>query len=242
MDSSYDSLRLFNNAKRLVNLGALGIAIYTSEDHPELIGMLQHRKVCAVCADREKPEPYVSSVNFDFAFGIRQAVEHLQELGHENIGYISAFSSLPTLQLRRQTFIDSLANGSAASRNIIETEPSVQGGYFACGKLLTNAAPTAIICVCDTIAIGALHYAADHGIHVPDQLSLIGGADIQFSQYMRPELTSIEFTTFETGRLMFQTLRELDQNRTMGKIVEIKPRLIVRQSTACVPALAIPGK
>ena len=138
MDTSFDSSRLFKSVKSLIKLGVPGIVVFTTETYPSIVKMIQNQGICAVHLDGRHTGPLIGNLTIDYAHGIAQAIQYLKGLGHENIGYISAFSRLPTLAQRKQAFMDSLGVESFNPQNIIETESSVQGGYFACSKLLVN--------------------------------------------------------------------------------------------------------
>jgi LacI family transcriptional regulator len=116
---------------------------------------------------------------------------------------------------------------------VIESDFSVQGGYFSCAKLLNVFAATALLAANDLMAIGALHCAYDRQISVPSQLSIVGFDDITFAQFTQPALTTVSVPRTDVGRLAFQALHALitDPNQT-GREYEVKTNLIVRQTTA----------
>ena len=87
------------------------------------------------------------------------------------------------------------------------------------------------------MAIGALHYAADQGLAVPRQLSVTGFDNILFSKFTLPELTTVDLPKLECGAMAFELLQQmLGHPERQGQSVQVKARLIVRQSTGPAPA------
>ena len=102
--------------------------------------------------------------------------------------------------------------------------------------------PTAIFCFNDEMAIGVLHAARQHGLHVPDDLSVIGFDDIRFAQYVDPPLTTVRQPMRELGeatvRLLLNILRG---NMKEAVSVTLPHALIVRSSTAAPRTRAAAG-
>ena len=94
---------------------------------------------------------------------------------------------------------------------------TTQGGYLATRELL-QAHPqlTAILATNDLPALGALHAAADLGLQVPRDLSVIGITDIQLAQESRPALTTVAVPTVEAAELAVSLLRELIETSPRG--------------------------
>jgi DNA-binding LacI/PurR family transcriptional regulator len=118
---------------------------------------------------------------------------------------------------------------------------TTRGGYLATRDLL-EAQPqlTAIFATNDLPALGALHAAADLGLQVPDDLSVVGITDIQLAQESRPALTTVAVPTVEAAELAVSLLRELIEASPRGARAAAKaprvcvtsaPELIVRGST-----------
>lgn len=115
----------------------------------------------------------------------------------------------------------------------VDSDFSVQGGSYACAKLLSYFSPSAILAANDLMALGALHCAYDRAIPVPAQLSIMGFDDITFAQFTQPALTTIAAAREEIGRLAFQLLSELMSDlRRHGREHVVKTSLVVRQTTA----------
>ena len=96
---------------------------------------------------------------------------------------------------------------------IVECGPTIEDGYQASKKLLELASrPTAIIAINDLLAIGALRAAADLGLQVPKDLSLVGYDDIPMANYLVPRLTTVTKDASHLGRKAFEMLLARIQN------------------------------
>jgi LacI family transcriptional regulator len=116
----------------------------------------------------------------------------------------------------------------------------VQGGYYGASQLMKLFAPTAILGGNDMCAIGVMHWAADNGVSVPAQLSVVGYDNISFAPFTQPPLTTVALPRAEIGRMVFLALKELQESETHeGKEYRVRPSLVVRQSTAPPPAVPV---
>ena len=90
---------------------------------------------------------------------------------------------------------------------------SVEAGQDAAAELLdTHPDLTAVVCMSDILALGALRYAADHGLSVPEQLTITGFDGVPEAE--RAGLTTVRQPVLEKGRIAGQLLLQRgDRNR-----------------------------
>ncbi|MEZ5214468.1 MAG: substrate-binding domain-containing protein [Microbacterium sp.] len=116
---------------------------------------------------------------------------------------------------------------------------TMPGGYAAAVDLLgdARARPTAIVGVCDEVAIGAMIAARRLGIQVPSALSVVGIDDHEFAEMFG--LTTLQQVPREQGAAAVEVLMgEIADPGTERTTLRIPSRLIVRTSTAAPAALA----
>jgi len=93
--------------------------------------------------------------------------------------------------------------------------------------------PTAIFASNDRVAIGALHAITDHGLRVPEDISLVGVDDIEISQHLNPPLTTIHQPLDHLSQQAVEMLIGLIRDEPPPEsAVLLEPELIVRRSTA----------
>ena len=177
----------------------------------------------------------VSAANFS---GSRDATAHLAELGHRRIGVISAGPVLAAGEARLAGHASALAQvGALVGPELVRYgEPIAPTGRKEGGELLDlDPRPTAIVCFNDKVAVGVLEAAADRGVQVPQDLSVVGFDDIDVSRATTPRLTTVRQPLQEMGRMAVTALmRVLDGHRAEALHIELATELVVRDSTAPV--------
>ena len=110
-------------------------------------------------------------------------------------------------------------------------------GYAATMTLLDKSPDlTAILVSNDFPALGVLHAAADRGLRVPEDLSVIGITDIHWARLSRPALTTVAVPTTQAAQMGVELVLELIKEPRQEPPVWIadEPWLVVRQSTGKV--------
>ena len=93
--------------------------------------------------------------------------------------------------------------------------------------------PTAILAMSDMAAIGVLGAAESAGMHVPDDLSVVGYDDLPMAAWTSPPLTTVRQPIVEKGRLAARLLIQRLQGKTVSSPPPLATSLVVRGSTSC---------
>jgi len=231
MNTNSDPQRTRSMVERLVGLQVPGTAFLTSQVDEPLKEFLIKKGMSAVYLGFGNAGEHVSNVVIDQRQGILEGVNHLVQLGHRRVGFIGGPADGVFALRRKAVFLEgALANG--LETRVVDSDFTVQGGYFSCAKLLAGFDATAVMAANDLMAIGAMHYAYDRQMAVPASLSVIGFDDITFAQFTQPALTTVAVPRAEIGRLAFQSLWSLIHDVSRGANYEVKTNLVVRQTTA----------
>jgi LacI family transcriptional regulator len=144
---------------------------------------------------------------------------------------------LTTVEHRVAGFVESLTRAGIPSSQVevIEGEFSEDGGY-AVGRRIA-AAPreaTALFCVSDVMAIGALTALHEFDVAVPDELSVIGFDDIPVVRHLRPALSTAHLDLEGMGRAAMELVLapEVQEERR----VRFAAQVVLRDSTAPPPS------
>lgn len=194
--------------------------------------------------ERPLDPPGLPCVAVDFRLAGELAAQHLLSLGHRRIGAIIGSKVYGMHAERYEGFIDAMraAGLDGAAAPALYTPDTTQGGYAASRELL-RAHPdlTALFTTNDLPALGAMQAAADLGLDVPRDLSVVGITDIQLASESRPALTTVAVPTVEAAELAVQLLLELIEapgqkaaqapGREAPVCVPSAPYLVVRAST-----------
>jgi len=235
VNTNYDAARTLNSVRRLVSLQVPGVAILTSQIDPSVMDLLADRGIAAVYLDLGHVARAVSNIVVDYEHGIAEALEYLIQLGHSEIGYIGGPPHLLSAQRRKRAFQETAARLGVAADRTIESDFTVQGGYFAYSKLLAGPPLTAVLAGNDLTAIGVLHRAYDGGLRVPADLSVVGFEDISISENTQPSLTTVAVPRQEIGRVAFQALWTMMADPELaGREYRVGTRLVVRQTASKV--------
>lgn len=168
--------------------------------------------------------------------GFMLLVQHLIGLGHRRIAYIGGSPDLKLQMDRSAGYRMAMSEGNLVLDEalMIESDLSRDGGYQAALALLRGSQPpTAIACVNDLTAIGALHAAHELGFRPGEQLAIAGFDGIGESAHSEPPLTTVNQPVYEIARMLAQLLIEwVEGNPPTMREIHIEPELLVRASTA----------
>ena len=234
--TDYETTRMTATLRRMLERKVDGVAVMTSEMDLGLIRELSRRGVPIVFMDVGQMGPRMSHVSIDYGNGIVQAVEHVLELGHKQVAFISGPLDLHSARTRRQAFLDTMrAHRLVPDRRLIrEGTHTAEGGQREMAALLRlSRRPTAVVASNDWTAIGALHAIFAAGLRVPEDVSLVGFDDIPLVSYTTPALTTVRMSAADVGGTAFNALfRMIDGDRQEGEVFQIPTKLVIRDSTA----------
>ncbi len=169
------------------------------------------------------------SVAVDQAAGVRAVVDHLLGLGHTRIQHIAGPRDFTDARLRADAFVRHIKRRGLPALPVLYGDWSPESGYRLAQQLDQT---TAVLCANDQMALGAVHAFVEAGRAVPADVSVVGFDDIPESAHMLPPLTTVH-QDFETvGRRAVQALLDQLNRREPKKSALIKPRLVIRASTA----------
>jgi LacI family transcriptional regulator len=215
-----------------------GLVIASAGEDSVLAQSLAGSREPLVIVDRNNEGVTADLVQIDHEKGAYLATKHLLQLGHADIGCITGPVSTAVSAMRVHGFIRAMAErGLEIEPNaIVESDFSATGGYAAASQLFDTLKPSAIFACNDMMGIGALRAAAERGISVPNDCSIIGFDDVELSRYTYPALSTVGQSVRALGEMAAQTLID----RIVGKLAGttrrrvVAPRLIKRESTAVV--------
>lgn len=216
--------------------GLLAIALNPNDPS---IQALQAADMPAVFIDsivQGKHATYVTSDNSD---GARQATEYLLQLGHTRIAVLAGSLAGPISMERLLGCQRTLTRaGLALDPNLVRHSGwSTDEAYQATVALLGERRDfTAMLAGSDLMAIGILRALHEHGLRVPDDVSVIGFDDVNLCRYTEPPLTTIRQDREVMGRSAVSLLINMIEGTSVAAPVIVPTSLIVRASTGPVSA------
>ena len=183
----------------------------------------------------------VTNIVLDHKRAAHLALEHLKDLGHENIAFIKGqtFSSDSSDRWNAICEVAKELNISVRSELTVQLEgtdstPAI--GYPFAKQLLARKQPfSALFAYNDISAIGSLWAFHEAGLRVPQDISVVGFDDTPGAAFSNPPLTTVRQPLVRMGQIAAQTVVDLIEGR--GQFVPeiaIEPELVARQSTGPV--------
>jgi LacI family transcriptional regulator len=196
-----------------------------------------HTSVPVVLCATSDENNVIPSVNIDHESAAFDAVKHLIQQGHNNIGMISIPLQDPSIGYARfQGYKQALEQYGIPFResNVRVGNYRYESGvemiqYF----LQLNERPTAIFAANDEMAIGAIHAIQDYGLSVPDDISVISVDNVRMAEMVRPQLTTIAQPMYDIGAVAMRLLTKLMRKESViDHVVVLSHELILRKSVA----------
>jgi LacI family transcriptional regulator len=183
----------------------------------------------------------VTNVVLDQRRAAELSLRHLYQLGHRKIAFMRGGSHSSDADERWECLM------SVARELKLDVTPDLivgiqvkvstpEMGFGPANELISSGADfTALVCYNDVSAIGAIRALMNHGLRVPEDVSVVGFDDIQNAAYHNPSITTIRQPLQQMGvvaaRILLQRIR--GQAR-FPDAVAILPELVIREST-CPP-------
>jgi LacI family transcriptional regulator len=238
LTSGFDNAGVPEKVRLLIDRGAEGILVVGQVYDPELLLILQHRRVPVVSAYSVTDNPAIPSIGFDNHDAMLRALHHVTELGHRDILLLCGpLQGNDRQTARRAAFVaDRKRRCQSLLNRIVECEYTIEAGEAAFREKWFGAAGfTCVLCCSDVLAFGVLAECRRLGVHVPHDLSVVGFDDLEFSARLDPPLTTLAVPSEEMGRLAADAMIEsLSQETAITSRVLDVP-LIDRKSTGPAP-------
>jgi DNA-binding LacI/PurR family transcriptional regulator len=218
-----------------------GVLIISLSPRDDDVDRLAHSPVPVVLVDADHPA--LSSLNrviTDNVAGGRAATQHLIDLGHTRIGFISDPIETPFNFTSSRDRLAGYRQALKASGIPFRTDYHRQGEHgryearrLAAEMLQQPERPTAIFAASDTQALGVLEAAQDLNLRVPEDLSVIGYDDIEVSEYIG--LTTIRQMLFESGKRGVELLLDVLEDPAIKPACEMLPTELIARKTTAAP-------
>lgn len=178
----------------------------------------------------------VPSVVTDNARGMRRAMEHLGELGHRSIAYAAGPEASWADGVRWQAMREAGHELELRVHRVGPFAPTLAGGEAAAGAV-RDVDATAVVAYNDLVAIGLMRRLQEHGVAVPEQLSVVGFDNIFGAELCSPTLTTVAAPLAALGQYAVRTLLEEQSMSTprSTRPARLPAVLVERGSTGPAP-------
>ncbi|MFI9270765.1 LacI family DNA-binding transcriptional regulator [Kitasatospora sp. NPDC052896] len=171
------------------------------------------------------------TVELDLAGGMRAAVEHLTGLGHRRLGRLRSIHSAHTFRVRQAAF-----EQAARGLEVLELGVSLNLGESAARAAATELLgrpdrPRAVVCDDDVVASGLYQAAAELGLRIPADVSVVGIDNVAVAALLTPPLTTVDLPGEELGRAGVAALAGVLAGTAVPAVAPLPTALVVRAST-----------
>jgi LacI family transcriptional regulator len=215
------------------------LILASSQKNPDFFSELEKQKTPLILIDRKPEGVKVNFVGVDDVEIGRMATEHLIAVGCRRIAHIggprisTAVGRLRGYQQALERHGLTLDPARVMSREHAD-EASDVSGYEAMKKLLSaKRPPDGVFCYNDPTAMGAMQAALDQGIHIPQDVAVVGSGNVRYAKFLRVPLSTIDQHSDDIGVRAATLALKLIESKTppKPKSILLSPHLVERESS-----------
>jgi LacI family transcriptional regulator len=233
-NTDYRSEQLVTSIRLMIGRRVAGLAAIVSEMEPALMDELDESRIPVVFYDVGLPRKNVTNIRVNYRRGVEKVIDYLHTMGHRRLGFVGHHAVLEPINERLKTVIEAAARFPSTEVRTAADTDTLEGGRQAARTLLSSGyKPTAIICVNDIMAVGALRELRERGIRVPQDMSVTGFDNVKLSEFCYPALTTVHIPRDRIGHIIFERLApKAGRPETPPEHeVVIDPEFVLRDST-----------
>ncbi len=247
--SELDDEQELAQTRVLLERGVDALVLHSESHHEKLWRLLEVQKTPVVFTRTATGLPGYTTVGYDMYAAFAQLAQHLLDLEHEQFGMMLLTTpqqeqqQIPEPDLRVKPALagvsDKLASRGLSIRteHITSTWFSVDKGLECCRQIMAaTPRPTALICMNDYMAIGAMLECQAMGLHVPNDISIVGFDDIEWAALCKPPLTTVRAPDAAMGQATAECILDAVAGVTAAPTRhELEVELVLRASTGPAP-------
>ncbi len=175
----------------------------------------------------------ISCITIDNIKASKEIVKHLIDNNHKNIAIINGVNEAIVSHERLKGYKEALKESDIKlNKNyIVEGDFLEEKAYIETKKLLTeNKEITAIYCVSDIMALGAMKAIKELSLNIPEDVSIVGFDDIPIAEYTTPPLTTVRQDFYERGKESFNQLYNMIKSKPYEKNKYVEYQIVKRGS------------
>ena len=237
--NEYDPVQDAKLVRKLIEREVDGLVLVGTLMNPETVALLNDHALPYVFTWAFDESGRLPVVGFDHRRATAQVTQHLLDLGHREFGVVAT----PTrdnlnAQRRLAGVLQTLeARGiQLPPVRIVERPFSYEKGGEGFRALMQgNPRPTAIVCLNDVLAIGAMAECRAMGLAIPGDVSITGCEDLEVARMAVPSLTTVRYPTREMGHYAGTFLLETLRGEKPLRQRIFPTQLVVRESSGPAP-------
>jgi LacI family transcriptional regulator len=245
--TGFDNRNMLDAVKKIVERGAEALLLVGKMEDPRLRSYLEETQIPCVTTYSYNEDAVVPSIGFDNFAATKQAVEFLIRLGHRRMVMVAGpLQGNDRQQARVRGFEETMrAHGLDDAIRVIEKSygAAMMQGADAMRQIYHEFPDvTAVVCNADVFAFSAIAECRRLGLRVPEDISVVGFDDDDYTTIFTPALTTIAVPAAEMGRHAAQSLIGALTTGSRVMPARLDTQLVVRESTSVprVSAMKMP--
>jgi DNA-binding LacI/PurR family transcriptional regulator len=200
----------------------------------ERVGGLIRGECPCVLVEEHRGGRRTACVRADDRGGAVQVVNYLLAQGHRRVDLLTVQDPWPNMRERMAGYLSAMkAHPLPVPRRMTAISEHVEPARAVMEKALRrDKSLTAVFCINDILALGALQAAKAVGRNVPGELAVVGFGDFAFSQYVEPPLTTVILPKYDMGRRAAELLLGYLQNGRFEETDVVYPTRLVNRGSA----------
>nr|WP_314419479.1 LacI family DNA-binding transcriptional regulator [uncultured Erwinia sp.] len=236
-NSDFDPDTELKEVNKLVEYGIDALMLVGNSHHPRLWERIEQQNI--PCIQTFSVDQRYPSVGYDNEQAAGELTAHLLGLGHQRFAVIVGTPpSNDRVSDRISGTRQALAKAGLelAEENLVNSAFTMNDARQAMFRLLDGPTPpTAVICGNDLLAFGAMRGAAERYLRIPNDISITGFNDYEYSEHLEHPLTTMRVELDRIGEHAADYLLAALNGEEAPRQTLLKPELIVRSSTGSAP-------
>lgn len=232
--------------RQLLERKTKGIILSSVDENADTVNELSRKGVRFVLLDQKLTGSDCTGIICDSRAGTKMSTSHLISLGHRRIAFATMSMKRWTRQEMYHGYCDALSDAGipydpsliyehTLSPHQEKNEWELESGRCIAEAFIRDGCPaTGIICINDMVAIGVIKVFLQHGIRVPEDVSVFGFDDIPFAEAFHPSLSTVHYPAKESGRLAAMMLVDMLTSHSSESPVSmnLELKLMLRDTVA----------
>ena len=176
----------------------------------------------------------LDSVRANSVKGVGLAVKHLAKQGRRRIAFLNGPVDTVPGTARLSGYLKAMAKRGLPTSGDMQVEASdftYHAGLTAAAALLDQAAPDAIVCANDLLAVATMKVVMGRGLRVPEDMAIVGMDDTEIAELANPSITSVNLGSVVRARTAATLLlNRLENPESPIQAVVVPPALTIRES------------
>ena len=237
-NSNENSIKENKLIDNMVAHGVDGIFIVPSKESDAIYPRIEQANIPCVLLQRKGKDQEFNFVQSNDYEGGYLAAKHLYSLGHRMFLLVFTDMQISSARERYNGFCAFLKEQNVDKSNIevLVCDSTRAGGYEVMNDWLNNQkgkklSANAIFCFSDYIAYGVYSALFKNGFNIPDDVSVIGYDNNEYSDIIHPKLTTIDILPYDIGKHSAKLMLDLIENdKLKSKGIVITPTLTIKES------------